>query len=142
MEKALGRRPRAQQPECVVTDPQDDGSHVLHDGSGGVVWAEDIRMQVERTNSGEGLAGNLLDAYGSPLPPGAAILTYDEDGDYLFAGLVSGKATLEGPGGRQELFAFAGVDRIREMLLVPQRYPVDERAVYRPDDITVIQEIK
>lgn len=87
-------------------------------------------------------AGNLLDAYGSEVPAGAAVLAIDDDGDYRFAGLVSGKATLRGQGWTREYYAFAGVDRVREMLLLPVRYPADERAVHRPDDITVIKQIK
>lgn len=116
--------------------PEDDIIAMYVQPDGGV---EEVPVELAR---GDDTAGNLLDTYGTQLPAGAAVLFIDDDGEYRFAGLVTAKATLRGAGAPRQYYVYAGVDRIREMLLVPERYPADQRAIYRPDDITVIKEIK
>jgi hypothetical protein len=37
---------------------------------------------------------------------------------------------------------FAGVDRVRELLAVPQQYPVDLVPKYRPDDIQTFKPVR
>ena len=57
-------------------------------------------------------------------------------------GLIAGRATVDSGPTKGRYFVFAGVDRIREMLAVPERHPVDYEPKYRPDGITVMKPIK
>jgi hypothetical protein len=77
------------------------------------------------------------------VPTGATVLCRGPDGGWLFAGLVRGTATVRGGGAADgKYFVYAGVDRVRELLLVPERHPVDQRTTYRTDDITVVKPAK
>ncbi|MBM4063014.1 MAG: hypothetical protein FJ265_18255 [Planctomycetes bacterium] len=91
--------------------------------------------------AGPAAAGDLLAAGAVPLPAGAAVLRVGDDGALQFVGLVAGKATLEAPGGRTDYYVFAGVDRVRELLAVPRRHPVEVAPRHRPDDITVLKPV-
>lgn len=113
------------------------------------MWTPD-GVQVEEVPvalaTGPGIGGDLLADPGRHLPPGAAVLAQG-DGGLLFAGLVSARAVLDlpagdGPGGRQVYYSFAGVDRVRELLAVPEVHPQDYRVRYRPDGITVREPIR
>ncbi|MFY9340906.1 MAG: hypothetical protein WAT39_00360, partial [Planctomycetota bacterium] len=61
------------------------------------------------------------------------------DGAWLFAGLVAGRATVTGGAAAGDYYVFAGVDRVREMLAVPARHPVDLQPRYRTDDIRLLK---
>lgn len=84
----------------------------------------------------QGVRGDVLQDPGEALPAGAALFVR-ERGDLLFLGLVAGKASLQGAPGSGEYYVFAGVDRVREMLAVPEVHPTDYETKFRPDDITV-----
>lgn len=86
-----------------------------------------------------GIAGDVLQAPAEGLPPGACILLAGDDETVQFVGLVAGKATADGPQGPRDYYVFAGVDRVRELLAVPQPHPADLAPRYRPDDITVMK---
>ena len=85
------------------------------------------------------VAGSVLNWPDASLPAGTAILVQDESESFRFVGLVSGEAELETDAGTKRFVVFAGTEMMRENLLIPQLYPVDERIVVRPDDITVIK---
>jgi len=97
-------------------------------------------LSVELTTDA-GVTGDVLANPGTRLPPGAAIFAEASHG-LLFVGLVSGRATIDGPNGRRSYYTFSGVDRIRELLTVPELYPYDYQTVFRPDDITVSKPVK
>jgi len=95
---------------------------------------EATRVEVHLAND-PGVHGDVLADPGPPLPPGAAIFAQGDD-ELLFVGLVSGLATLEGKGLTRRYYTFQGVDRVREMLAIPEVHPTDS-VRFRPDDITV-----
>lgn len=107
-----------------------------------VMWTPDGQttrsVAVELADS-PGVRGDVLRDPGEPLPTGATLLCRGEDGGWLFAGLVAGKAIGEGGPAAGTWFPFAGVDRVREMLAVPTRHPLDAQPKYRTDDITVLK---
>jgi len=84
-----------------------------------------------------GVRGDVLADPGEVLPTGATLLCRGADGSWLFAGLVAGRATVDGGAASGTWFVFAGVDRVREMLALPTRHPVDVEVKYRTDDISV-----
>ena len=86
---------------------------------------------------GDGVAGDVLDDPGTALPAGAAVLRRSNDEGMEFVGLIAGHATAAGRG----YYVFAGVDRVREMLAVPERHPVDLQPKYRPDGISVMKPV-
>lgn len=88
-----------------------------------------------------GVQGDALADPGTDLPPGAAIFARDE-GDLRFVGLVAGLATVEGGTGRRRFYPFAGLDRVRELLAIPEVHPADATTHFRPDDITVTRKMK
>ena len=87
-----------------------------------------------------GITGDVLHDPGQPLPVGATILRQHPDNGLEFVGLVAGKAEVEGR--PQPYYVFAGVDRIREMLAVPELHPRDLSPKYRTDDISVLKPVK
>lgn len=87
------------------------------------------------------VAGDVLADPGVDLPAGASIFMQDDHG-MRFVGLVSGVATLERPAGDRRYYTFSGVNRLREMLAVPEIYPYDYRTIFRPDDIIISKPIK
>jgi hypothetical protein len=109
-----------------------------------VLWTPDgrttrkVRVALAR---GEGLTGELLADPGEDLPAGATLLCRGEDGEALFAGLIAGRATVSGGSTAGRYYLVAGPDRVRELLAVPSRHPVDEAPVYRADDISVMKPI-
>lgn len=114
----------------------DDAIVVMHTPDGLAVRESSARLFREL-----GVTGDVLDAGGADLPAGAAVLVHGPDG-LRFCGLVSARAELTTPHGSRVLHTFAGVDRIRELLAVPEPYPTDYRARYRPDDIIVLQPVR
>ncbi|MCA8974551.1 MAG: hypothetical protein KDC98_07500 [Planctomycetes bacterium] len=99
-----------------------------------------VDVQLCRT---PGIEGDVLDHPGEEIPTGAAILRRnDHDLRLDFVGLIAGRATVDSGPTKGRYFVFAGVDRIREMLAVPERHPVDYEPKYRPDGITVMKPIK
>jgi hypothetical protein len=89
----------------------------------------------------EGLAGDLLRDPGVELPAGATLLCRGPKGESMFAGLIAGRATVhEGPAAGR-YYVVAGVDRVRELLAVPRKYPVDLAPKYRSDDIIVMKPV-
>lgn len=113
------------------------------------MWTPDgvqVRTVPVRIASGDGITGDVLHdpANGDPaqdLPAGAAVLAVTDTG-LRFAGLVSARATLQAPGGDRRYYTFAGVDRVRELLAVPEIHPQDYKARYRPDDISVLEPVR
>ena len=89
----------------------------------------------------DGVLGDVLKDPGRELPAGAAIFVQSED-KLLFAGLVSARARLQNAPGAGSYYLFAGVDRIRELLAVPQLHPTDSETRFRPDDITVTKPLQ
>lgn len=83
--------------------------------------------------------GDLLQPPGRELPAGAAVLVRTRDDGLQFLGLIAGKAIVEGGGEPREYYVFAGVDRIREMLAVPEVHPTDLVPKYRTDDISILK---
>lgn len=87
------------------------------------------------------IQGDVLADPGVELPAGASIFLQDDHG-LRFVGLVSGVATLESSAGSSRYYTFSGVNRVREMLAVPEIYPYDYRTIFRPDDIIISKPIK
>lgn len=85
----------------------------------------------------DGVEGDVLRDPGTALPAGAAVLRRSDMDGVEFVGLVAGKATTGG----KNYYVFAGVDRVREMLAVPERHPVDLQPKYRPDGISVMKPV-
>lgn len=85
-----------------------------------------------------GVEGDVLEHPGRDLPPGAAVLLPTHEDGLLFVGLIAGKATLSGGDVDGTYYVFAGVDRIREMLAVPQG-ETDMVPKYRTDGISVLK---
>jgi hypothetical protein len=116
--------------------PGDEPLIAMWTEDGIVVHSVDVRLCAD-----EGVEGDVLADPGQPLPAGAAVLA-DVDGNLRFVGLVTGKATLEAGGDRRQYYTFAGVDRVRELLAVPEVWPTDYEVHYRPDDIIVRRPIR
>lgn len=89
-----------------------------------------------------GVDGDALTDPGSVLPVGAAVLRADRDAGLQFAGLIAGLAEVQDGSGSRRYYVFAGVDRIREMLAVPEVHPRDSAPKYRTDDISVMKPVK
>ncbi len=110
-----------------------------------VMWTPDgldvRRVSVELAR-GDGLAGDLLRDPGVELPAGATLLCRGPDGVPLFAGLVAGRATVDGGANAGRYYVVAGVDRVRELLAVPTKHPVDYVPEYRADDISVMRPVE
>jgi hypothetical protein len=106
-----------------------------------VMWTPDgttireLPVQLVRV---DGISGDVLADPGEPLPAGATVLCRGES-MWLFAGLIAGRATLGGSAHDGTYYVFAGVDRIRELLAVPDRHPIDLQPKYRLDDISVMK---
>lgn len=107
-----------------------------------VMWTPDgttVRQLDVRLVRSAGINGDVLADPGEELPAGAVVLCRGDD-TWLFAGLIAGRATL---GGTAEddgtYYVFAGVDRMRDLLAVPVRHPVDMQPKYRLDDISVMK---
>ena len=83
--------------------------------------------------------GDLLADPGLALPTGATVLCRGDDGGFLFAGLIAMRATITTSGQTTAVYGFAGLDRVRELLAVPSRHPVDVEPKYRTDDISVLK---
>jgi len=91
----------------------------------------------------EGIAGDVLANPGTELPTGAAVLRRNDlDVGYDFVGLVAGKATVDSGPTAGTYYVFAGVDRVRELLAVPEQHPVDLQPRHRADGITVMEPVK
>lgn len=105
-----------------------------------VMWTPDgaaVHSVGVELATGDDIEGDVLLDPGDDLPAGAAVLRRDREGT-TFVGLIAGKATI----GERSYFVFAGVDRVREMLAIPEKYPVDYAPKYRPDGITVLKPIR
>jgi hypothetical protein len=85
--------------------------------------------------SSESMEGDILEDPGQPLPPGAGLFVRDDMEKLLFVGLVSAEIKI----GTDKYVAFAGTDRMREALLIPQLYPVVPEPKYRPDGISIVR---
>lgn len=96
------------------------------------VAVEVVEVQLARE---EGVTGDVLRHPGRELPAGAAVFAETRDDGLLFVGLVRARAELDG----RQYFVFAGPDRIREMLALPEEHPVDLVPKYRTDDISVMK---
>lgn len=88
-----------------------------------------------------GVRGDVLQDPGCELPAGATLLV-DDDGELRFAGLVAGKAVVQGAPGSGTYYVFAGLDRVRELLARPEVHPTDFETRFRPDDITVRKPVR
>lgn len=110
-----------------------------------VMWTPD-GQQVESVRvqpaSGEGLHGDLLADPGVELPTGATVLCRDLHGTLMFVGLIAGRATVDGGASAGSYYVYAGPDRVRELLAVPERHPVDMVPEYRPDGITTMRPVE
>jgi len=89
----------------------------------------------------EWLFGDLLEDPGVALPGGATLLCRGPDGETMFAGMVAGVATVDAGPAEGRYYVFAGVDRVRELLAVPHRFPVDMAPKYRNDGISVMKPV-
>lgn len=127
--RVLDRSPTAADQLLAMWTP--DGTNVR---------ALDVTLATDDRVRGEA----VLDDPGEELPAGAAVFRIDDKDRLYFVGLVAGKATFENPGSGSSgrgFYVLAGVDRVREMLAVPERYPVDYEPVYRPDGIRVLRPV-
>lgn len=84
----------------------------------------------------QGVQGDVLLDPGKELPAGAALFV-SHKGHLMFVGLISGRARLQGAPGAGDYYVFAGLDRVREMLAVPEVHPTDYETKFRPDNIRV-----
>lgn len=82
--------------------------------------------------------GNALTWPGESLPPGAAILLQTPDG-YRFVGLVSGEAVLQDTSDSKRFVLFWGSNQVRDLALMPETYPTEERIIHRADDMIIIK---
>lgn len=109
-----------------------------------VMWTPD-GQSTERVSvalaAGEGLSGDLLRDPGYELPAGATLLCRGPRGEAMFAGLVAGRMTVHDGPTAGRYYVVAGVDRVRELLATPERFPVDMAPKYRTDDISVMKPI-
>lgn len=109
-----------------------------------VMWTADgtsvqsVGVELARTDR---IEGSVLMHPGVELPVGATVLRRDRYG-LTFVGLIAGKATVDNDKGSRDYFVYAGVDRVRQMLAIPEKYPVDYAPRYRTDGITVLKPIK
>lgn len=83
--------------------------------------------------------GDVLVGDGLELPLGATVLRLSDTG-YEFVGMIAGRGTLAGTD--RSFYVFAGMDRVREMLAVPQQYPPQTEPKFRVDDIVVDKPVK
>lgn len=114
-----------------------DPLQVMWTADGTTTQSVDVRLaQVE------GVRGDVLLDPGERLPIGATLLCRMDDGTWQFAGLIAGTATVEGGPASGTYYVFAGVDRVRELLAVPTRHPVDVEPKYRLDDISVVKPVR
>jgi len=91
----------------------------------------------------DGIEGDVLMHPGQDLPTGATLLRRNEmESGFAFVGLIAGSATVEGGPAQGRYFVFAGINRMRELLAVPEKYPVDYELKHRADGITVLKPIK
>ena len=124
--RALDRSPNERDTLSVMWTP--DGIQVRH-----------VSVELAR---GEGLSGDILMDPGVELPAGATVLCRGPRGKALFAGLIAGRAKVQGTASAGSYYVFAGVDRVREMLAVARPIATDEVPKYRNDDIRVIKQVK
>ncbi|HZN40655.1 MAG TPA: hypothetical protein VFD82_17760 [Planctomycetota bacterium] len=109
-----------------------------------VMWTPDgvsTRSYAVQLAREPGVEGDVLVDPGVELPAGATVMQRNTEHELQFAGLIAGKVTL-GSGAARSYYVFAGVDRMREMLAVPQQYPVDLVPKYRLDDIQTFKPVK
>lgn len=107
-----------------------------------VMWTLDGTTTSSRSVElarGNGLHGDQLRDPGAVLPTGATVLCRDQEGGWLFAGLVAGRAVVDGGAAAGTYYVFAGVDRVRELLAVPSEHPRHLHPTYRTDDIMVMK---
>ena len=83
----------------------------------------------------------MLNDPGQDLPAGASLFVRERN-DLRFVGLVAGKASFDCAPGAGSFYVYAGVNRIREMLAVPEVYPTEYETKFRLDDITVRKPIQ
>ncbi|MBL8748370.1 MAG: hypothetical protein JNK78_04365 [Planctomycetes bacterium] len=110
-----------------------------------VMWTPDgttTRSVPVRRAHDDAIDGDALLDPGVALPVGATVLHRHRESGLLFAGLVAGTAEVECNGGVRRYYVYAGVDRVRELLAVPQLHPRDQVPRYRTDDITVLKPAK
>ena len=110
-----------------------------------VMWTPDgvtTRSCVVQLAREPGAEGDVLVDPGVDLPPGATVMQQNTEHELQFAGLIAGKVTLGPDAAARSYYVFAGVDRMREMLAVPQQYPVDFVPRYRLDDIQTFKPVK
>lgn len=94
-----------------------------------------VEVPVARA-AGMGATGDLVDADGTELPAGAAILLEGNEG-YRFVGLVTARAELTQEGSTRTFHAYAGLDRLRELAAVPVPHPVNTTWDHRPDGVLI-----
>jgi hypothetical protein len=110
-----------------------------------VMWTPDgvsTRSCAAVLASVSGVEGDVLADPGVELPAGATVMQRNTENELQFAGLIAGKVTVGSDAAARSYYVFAGVDRMREMLAVPQQYPVDLVPKYRPDDIQTFKPVK
>jgi hypothetical protein len=116
---------------------------VVPDDSLLAMWTPDgktVRTVSVRLAKVEGVHGDVLLDPGEPLPTGATVMCRIYDGTWQFTGLIAGTATVQGGPASGTYYVFAGVDRVRELLAVPTRHPVELEPKYRLDDISVLKQ--
>lgn len=115
----------------------DDDLSVMWTPDGQYVESVSVELAV-----GAGLAGDMLLDPGVELPAGATLLCRGPKGEAMFAGLIAGRATVHDGPNKGRYYVVAGVDRVRELLAIPRKYPIDLAPKYRTDDISVMKPLK
>lgn len=102
-----------------------------------VLYGESVDEVAVRKASREFVTGDVLDDPGVSLPLGTPLFRTADDGTRCFAGLVAGSAAIERGGRTERYVVFAGIDRLRELLLQPEPHPRVLEVDFRPDGIRV-----
>ena len=116
---------------------KDDDLWVMWTPTGEAV--ETVAVELARR---EGIDGDILRDPGVELPGGATLLCRGPRGEALFAGLIAGRATVESGPSKGRYYVVAGVDRMRELLAIPERFPRDLAPKYRADGISVMKPVE
>ncbi len=126
---------RTQSVRVLDHSPTNEPLKAMWTSDGAQVTTIDVQLARD-----EGVSGDVLADPGQDIPAGAGVFA-EVDEKLRFVGLVSGRATVQGDNGVRAYYTFAGVDRVRELLAVPSRWPVDYEPRFRPDGINVLKPI-
>ncbi|MCA8944112.1 MAG: hypothetical protein KDB80_16225 [Planctomycetes bacterium] len=111
---------------------QDELVAITFDGDS----TSDVPLQLVREG---GVSGDVARHPGVDLDAGTPVFVRSSEGDLLFVGLVAAEASRSGEARTERYVVFTGADRLREMMLVPQRDPQPRKAKHRADGISVVK---